>query len=739
MKTRVLSLLLLFVAVSLSAKNIVIENPSYEFKNTGIGNVAKIEITNEETIIYHHTTFIPNWWTKFSRTAYLEDCDTGEKYYITDIRNGEFDQEIYMPASGDSTFILVFPKLKKTVKKINYGGEDKTTIFGISLDKKKKTKKSEDIPADVSEWIGHELNKAKNQKQSESLDFNSFFNADSVRIVGYLKGYDERAGFSTGIIYAENALTREDFPTVIQFYPDGRFETTYLINHPSLQSLVINNQWVSYYIEPGQTLGVILDWEDFLNADRYRDRNYIFQKSRFVGPAAKVNMELCNFQKTVKQWPGREVYNKSQEAGPEDFQKYIRELSAEHQNILDKYFQENTVSDFTKELLRNSLKMNWKSALLDYEMDYGYNRHEKNKPELPLDFYAFLKEDPLDNPYFFTQSNFRFFMNRFEYMDPFNAQHKVYELISPKVSSREYLFEELGLSITPEDENYYSLMDTVNIVVNDPNISQEEKDKVVQRYTEAENAFDERYSKELADYQVKYMDVLPTFTQAEIVKKQWEIQDSIYRIELKLSPSLVYEIKKTRALKFYFSNYLSKEDSRTFLDYLKESITHPFLINESERLYTQNFPDVEIAAYELPAGKGTDIFKNIIDPFKGKYIFVDFWGIFCGPCVHGIKSNKGLRENYNESNDLAFIFITSDRESPLDRYNQFIEEQELKNTYRISSDEFQYLRQLFQFNGIPRYVMIDREGRVIQNNSSIHGIEKKLKELLEKEKELVQK
>ena len=63
-----------------------------------------------------------------------------------------------------------------------------------------------------------------------------------------------------------------------------------------------------------------------------------------------------------------------------------------------------------------------------------------------------------------------------------------------------------------------------------------------------------------------------------------------------------------------------------------------------------------------------------------------------------------------------FIFITSEDDSPLQRYNEFVAEQELKNTYRINADQYRYLRQLFRFNGIPRHVLVDKEGRILDNN-----------------------
>lgn len=111
-----------------------------------------------------------------------------------------------------------------------------------------------------------------------STDYGTdFFRKDTAHLRGFLKGYDPRAGFSTGMIYTGNELTREDYPTVIQIHPDGRFEADFLLNHPWEGYISSKRTSIPFYIEPGETLFISLDWEDFLMADRYRDRRYEFK------------------------------------------------------------------------------------------------------------------------------------------------------------------------------------------------------------------------------------------------------------------------------------------------------------------------------------------------------------------------------------------------------------------------------------------------------------------------------
>jgi thioredoxin-related protein len=105
------------------------------------------------------------------------------------------------------------------------------------------------------------------------------------------------------------------------------------------------------------------------------------------------------------------------------------------------------------------------------------------------------------------------------------------------------------------------------------------------------------------------------------------------------------------------------------------------------------------------------------------------------PCIHGIKNSKAIRERYKDSKDIAFIFITSEDNSPLDKYESLLKEQELTNSYRVTAVDYQYFRQLFAFNGIPHNIFVDREGRILNNDKGYFNFETAIRNALENEKQ----
>jgi thiol-disulfide isomerase/thioredoxin len=190
---------------------------------------------------------------------------------------------------------------------------------------------------------------------------------------------------------------------------------------------------------------------------------------------------------------------------------------------------------------------------------------------------------------------------------------------------------------------------------------------------------------------------------------------------------LVSQIIALRSLPFDLKQ-LDREGARSLLDKEKQLINHPFMLAEAERLYAQAFPLQNDSTYVLPEGPATEIFRNIIKAHTGKALFIDFWATFCGPCRGGIEHTAGLRQQYKDHPGFQFIYITSDRESPEKTYNEYVEKN-LKGEacYRIPQADYNYLRQLFHFNGIPHYEWIEKDGTVLRNSPGTYNLEEFLK------------
>lgn len=728
MKKIIFLFIISFLPTTLFATDIIINNPAFEIKNSGITNISKIEITNSETRVYVHCTFIPHWWTKFGN-PFICESGTNNRLYATGIEGGEFNKEIYMPASGDSTFVLIFPKLENRIQKIDYGNDDKPEVFGISLNPEAERNQHQYIPTHINDWINEELDKAKRKTLIDPLS-NKFFRQESARIIGYIKGYDKRLNLENGIIYLNNVIIREDRPAVITIHEDGRIEGTLFIDHPVYSIIDFDRQKLEFYIEPGQTLGIIIDWEDMLNADRYRNIRYKLKNTKYTGPAAKINEELMQAKVELDGINYRKIYDETEKLSPTDAYNFVIEETRKNEDQLRTLLNEKNFNPLTKTILNYDFKITQAQIILD-RISFG---NLDINDTIPSFYYDCIRQLPLNDQRLLIVPDYPWFINRLEFIKPLrDAWLQANETYMPKPEKDffSYLFDELQLipsTQDSEDIEYFKANSTMDFYSAD--IEPFERDSLIEMYTERMKMFHIRYRNYNEDYKKKYIEGLkPQATILEQKIKEMELMDSAYYTVLNLEPSLTYDIVKIRMLNNHYASIKVDNISYTHPTPLDKTITHPFLRNEAKYLFNKIFLN-HGQIYDLPNSNSAEIIKRIIEPHKGKVLFIDFWGTTCGPCIYLIKENEYVRKKYKDNPDIRFLFITSEETSPPDRYKELVKEFELEYSYRLSNDDYKYLNELFRFNGMPHYVVIDKEGRILNDNFQMSNFEYELSKLL---------
>lgn len=132
---------------------------------------------------------------------------------------------------------------------------------------------------------------------------------------------------------------------------------------------------------------------------------------------------------------------------------------------------------------------------------------------------------------------------------------------------------------------------------------------------------------------------------------------------------------------------------------------------------------------DTPEVKSDKIFDAIISKYKGKLVFVDFWATWCSPCRSGIEKIKPLKEEL-KNKKIAFVYITNPS-SPEELWNMMVPDIHGEH-YRLKQDEWNYLSAKFNISGIPRYILIDKDGSVINDNVRFYNSLEDLNKLIMK-------
>lgn len=97
-----------------------------------------------------------------------------------------------------------------------------------------------------------------------------------------------------------------------------------------------------------------------------------------------------------------------------------------------------------------------------------------------------------------------------------------------------------------------------------------------------------------------------------------------------------------------------------------------------------------------------------LSDFRGKYVFIDCWATWCGPCLNQLKPLQKLEHEYAGKN-IVFLSISSDGDR--NKWKKYVTEQKLGGIQVIDSAASAFSRH-FAINAIPRFIMLDPEGNV---------------------------
>jgi len=109
------------------------------------------------------------------------------------------------------------------------------------------------------------------------------------------------------------------------------------------------------------------------------------------------------------------------------------------------------------------------------------------------------------------------------------------------------------------------------------------------------------------------------------------------------------------------------------------------------------------------------IFQEIIKENQGKVLYIDIWGTWCGGCLSSFPaSNKLYKELDNNKIEFIYLCINSTKEN----WRKTINGYELQGKhYLLTKDQSAVLFEKFNFHGVPRYLITDRNGKVIDFNA----------------------
>ncbi|MCK0131235.1 TlpA family protein disulfide reductase [Flavobacteriaceae bacterium F08102] len=123
-------------------------------------------------------------------------------------------------------------------------------------------------------------------------------------------------------------------------------------------------------------------------------------------------------------------------------------------------------------------------------------------------------------------------------------------------------------------------------------------------------------------------------------------------------------------------------------------------------------PSPKFVDYENHAGGTTSL-----DDLKGKYVYIDVWATWCGPCLAEIPSLKKVEKAYHGKN-IHFVSVSIDKEDAYDKWKAMVTEKELGGIQLLADNAWESkFVQDYLIRGIPRFILIDPQGNIVNANA----------------------
>ena len=229
-------------------------------------------------------------------------------------------------------------------------------------------------------------------------------------------------------------------------------------------------------------------------------------------------------------------------------------------------------------------------------------------------------------------------------------------------------------------------------------------------------------------------------------KEYYELTGKLKRIQRRRDSLMdVMKEKEFSAVKNFVDRRDSSLSALFFMNYLEKQYPEEY-VRVANSLFSKYPNNGLVKHYKSKAKKMMEIKpgqkapeitlpnpggeKVSLSSLRGNIVLIDFWASWCGPCR---KASPHLVKLYERFHDEGFEIFSVSLDKTKENWVKAIKEDNLHWTHVSDLKYWQSIVvDLYNFNGIPHTVLVDREGKVIAKNLRGDKLEQKLEEIFEK-------
>ncbi|MDO4819043.1 MAG: thioredoxin-like domain-containing protein [Prevotella sp.] len=767
-----------------NTKNIIWDNPAIEASNCfGDGyfrasvDVTQVEMNTEETVLHLLVSSRPENGFGFAKCLHLRTSE-GD-FPATSIEGMEFDAETHTDATCRKDVKMHFKPLPRGTKKFDFIEANDNRGFCILGIQSAQTRQLQMFPSywrneETGDWelallddcaiydckfwryaqrptkvkagdgaeltltdgtktVSVKVGKAKKGKRTITINGRGstysmittrflpdyptkdtrtqfvdthYAKADSVTFIGWMKDWPKEAmavSNSFDIIY-NDCLTDKQVTVPAQMDSLGRFSVTF----PLLNSTEIFCDWkrafVRNMVEPGNTYFLIYDYEK--------------GQRMFMGTDARLQNEIM---KLPNQWYPASPY----EEGPRgklDAMAFMNKVDSTNHALnaeLEKRIKEHpNLSHRYVSFLKNNYLGNAGCALMQA-------RYYIQSGELPQEYLDYIKSEVFDkliSPYTLCRENGSFLNDYTRYLveqnpkaSRSNAQKAFMELYNEgkiKASNKEIKAVETWAKDIEELEQTLKT-----------ETDQDKRQKMIDKFNNSEvvkmlnDMFERDGIGKLIEQTIKTNNLIGNVSTIRGLGFNSEFSD------LQILRNLLAEYE-----------YQHSPLDEKIMNFALDNISLPYakdMIRQTQAKYVaiQNGDIAYLKSLKSSEGMdkmsdGEKIFRKAIEPLCGKFVIVDVWGTWCGPCREALSHSKEEYERLAKY-DVAYLYFANN--SPEDSWKNIIKEYGISGEnvvhYNLPAAQENEVERYLKVPHYPSYRLVDKDGDLLDVNIDVRDLD----------------
>ncbi|SNR60091.1 TlpA family protein disulfide reductase [Lutibacter flavus] len=193
-------------------------------------------------------------------------------------------------------------------------------------------------------------------------------------------------------------------------------------------------------------------------------------------------------------------------------------------------------------------------------------------------------------------------------------------------------------------------------------------------------------------------------------KTYFKLDKEEYEAKLTAAKSLLKSYKDDAPNLDSIIGVMDARNDQMFFRYVESNYEK---VHENLLRFAKGTSSPEFVNYENFNGGTTSL-----SDLKGKYVYIDVWATWCKPCKDEIPSLKILENDFHGKN-IEFVSISVDKLNAYETWKKMVKDLDLKGVQLFADNNFESdFITAYGINSIPRFILLDPEGNIVDANAN---------------------